>query len=694
MSDEESDGGNAMEERKSEWTWGVVVLGMALSVGFAFSSLYLGLWTGNTISASIPAAVISAIILRQSSVLHHNMVQTMASAGESLAAGVLFTMPALVISGAMTDDLPWYLVSGVALLGGVGGIIAMIRIRGPLIVERDKELVFPEGRACARMLQFFKEKSSGIGTLVKFTAIGVAMKLLNGVVGIVPEEAGLYKYKKMLASGKETVVFSVDSYISVAIVAVGVVIGFNAAMLVLIGGLTSALAQPIYANFSPNFNEATNLTRVVRFMGIGCMVVAAFASLLSIGWALLKPKSAKAGTTTAGQQVAGSQEDMKWWHQVVIGLVCIVGVFLLYQSVSGSTTLSLTSTVAVAIASGFFALVASYTVGQIGSTSNPVSGMTISGLLFACVVLYLFKDQLIADPKQAKVILLVIAGVVCCAACTAGAVSQDLKTGYLLNATPKHQQWAMILGTIISALVLPLLLSLLQRTYGFGDKTPEHQNPMPAPQAGVMGQIVETFLTWLKGGELPYGGMILIGMGIGLVLVAGDMYLKALQRQGRKVFRLYPMAAAVGIYLGLSLSMPIIIGGLVALYISRKVGPRVNELPKKPEDDDERSLAMTPRRMYETLVETHYIMPAAGLIFGEAATGIILALALVGGAQLPIIGGLIPIGEQNQEMFSSVFSWLSFAAIIMVAVNLLNYVRHSAGESLFKIKSEDRQRKF
>lgn len=680
-----------MKERKSEWTWGVVVLGMVLSVGFAFSSLYLGLWTGNTISASIPAAVISAIILRRGTVLHHNMTQTMASAGESLAAGVLFTMPAMIISGSMLD-LPWYMVSGVAMLGGVGGIIAMIRIRGPLIVERDKELVFPEGRACARMLQFFKEKSSGIGTLVKFTAIGAVMKLLNGLVGIVPEEANLYEYKKMLANGKEATVFSVASYISVAMVAVGVIIGFNAAVLVLIGGLTSALAQPIYANFSPDFNEATNLTRVVRFMGIGCMVVAAFSSLLSIGWALLKPKD-KNNSAASDQRTHGSQEDMKWWHQVVIGLACIIGVFCLYQNVSGSVTLSLTSTVAVAVASGFFALVASYTVGQVGSTSNPVSGMTISGLLFACIVLYLFKDQLIADPKQAKVILLVIAGVVCCAACTAGAVSQDLKTGYLLGATPKHQQWAMILGTIVSALMLPLLLSLLQHTYGFGTATKEHPHPMPAPQAGVMSQIVESFLTWLKGGKLPYGGMVLVGMGIGLVLVAGDMYLKKLQRQGRKVFRLYPMAAAVGIYLGLSLSLPIIIGGLVALYISRKVSPRVNDLSAREEDKDERSLTLTPRRAYETLVETHYIMPAAGLIFGEAAVGIILALALVSGAQIPIIGELFPIAEQNQEMFTSVFSWLSFAAIIMIAVNLLNYVRHTASMSFLKIKSDERQHK-
>ena len=154
------------------------------------------------------------------------------------------------------------------------------------------------------------------------------------------------------------------------------------------------------------------------------------------------------------------------------------------------------------------------------------------------------------------------------------------------------------------------------------------------------------------------------------------------------MFRLYPMAAAVGIYLGLSLSLPIIIGGLVALYISRKVSPRVKDLPIKPEDKDERSLTLTPRRVYDTLVETHYIMPAAGLIFGESAMGIILALVLVSGAPLPIIGGLVEIRE-HKEMFNAVFSWLSFAAIIAIAVNLLNYVRDTASMSFLKIKSDE-----
>ena len=680
-----------MNKNKSEWTLGVVVLGIILSLFFAFSSLYLGLLTGNTISASIPAAVISAILLRRSGLLQHNMVQTMASAGESLAAGVLFTMPALIISGAM-PDLPWYLVSGVALLGGVFGIIAMIRIRGPLIVERDKELVFPEGRACARMLQFFERKGSGgIWPLIKFTIIGATMKLLNGLVGIVPEDASLYEYKKMLSSGKETTVFSVASYISLALIAVGVIIGFNAAVLVLIGGLINAFAQPAYASFSPDFNASTNLVRVARFIGIGSMVVAAFYSLVSIAIALLKPKKDSRQSVASMGLASGSQEDMKRWHQIAIGLVCVIGVFLMYQKVSGSMALSISSTVAIAIASGFFALVASYTVGQIGSTSNPVSGMTISGLLFACVVLLPFSSQLTADLQQAKVILLVIAGVVCCAACTAGAVSQDLKTGYLLGATPKHQQWAMVLGTVVAALVLPLLLSLLQHTYGFGDKTLEHPHPMLAPQASVMSQIVGSFLTWLKGGELPYGGVILIGMGIGLVLVVGDIYLKKLQKQGRRVFRLYPMAAAVGIYLGIALSIPILIGGLIALYISRKISSRKDQLPAHHEDDDERSLVMTPRRAYETLVETHYTIPAAGLIFGEALMGIVLAAALVFGAQLPIVGELFKIPEQSQTSFADWTSWLSFLAIVLIAVYLLKFIRSASNLSFHQIKGEARK---
>jgi len=334
--------------------------------------------------------------------------------------------------------------------------------------------------------------------------------------------------------------------------------------------------------------------------------------------------------------------------------------------------------------------------------------MTISGLIFACLVMLPFKALLTADIVQAKVILLVIAGVVCCAACTAGAVSQDLKTGFLLGASPKRQQWAMIIGVVVSALVLPLLLSLLHQTYGFGDPTPAHPHAMSAPQATLMATIVDSFLTWLSGGKMPHLEMVLIGMGIGLAFVVGDIYLKKLgkklQKQGRTVFRLYPMATAVGIYLGIAIAIPITIGGLLAYVIGRKINPRKNQLPLKDGvDDDETSLEVTPRRAYETLVETHYTIPAAGIIAGEALMFIVISAGLLSGLRFPFVDkvtedpnlapALIQIPVEFWDTFVNLTSWGSFAVLILVAFYLFMSVRRDSNDSFLKIERETTDQK-
>lgn len=651
----------------NEINWKVLLLGVVLSIFFAMSSTYVGLYAGMTISASIPAAVISVIVLRRASILEHNIVQTAASAGESLAAGIIFTMPALLLTGIM-EELPWYLVTAVALLGGVLGIIAMIWIRRPLIIERDKELTYPEGRACARMLQLFARKGASIAPLIAFTVVGAVLKALTGLLGVVKETATLFTMQAVLPkTGQKKNIFSLDSDISLALVAVGVIIGFNASMLVLVGGVINAGVMPAYALFSPDFNEATNLTRVARFLGIGTMVVSAFYSLISIGVELVraeaKRRQAGGQVTASGDGAALIEQDMRRWHQLAIALGCAVGVLLVYYTISHSVALSLTATVAIVVASGFFALVASYTVGQTGSTSNPVSGMTISGLLFSCVVLLPFSADLLADGNTAKVILLVIAGVVCCAACTAGAVSQDLKTGFLLGATPRRQQWAMILGTVGSALLLQPLLMYLHKGYGIG-------KGLRAPQAGVFKEIVEAFLRWLAGQPLLYREMILIGIAIGLALALGDY---ALKKKGAP-FRLYPMATAVGIYLGISLAVPVAIGGLIALYVERRILRREKELPAVPgKDDDDKNLDLTPRREFMAEVESHFTIPAAGLIAGEAIVGILLAVLVAAKLRFP----LIEIGER----WDAVVSWISFAILGAVAVSLFLFVRKAAAAS-------------
>jgi len=651
----------------------VLILGVALSVFFAMSSTYVGLYAGMTISASIPAAVISVIVLRRATLLEHNIVQTAASAGESLAAGIIFTMPALLLSGVMTT-LPWYLVTSVALLGGLLGIIAMIWIRRPLIVERDKELTYPEGRACARMLQLFARKGASIKPLVVFTILGALMKALTGLLGVVKETASLATAKSALpGAGESKRVFAVESDISLALLAVGVIIGFNASMLVLIGGLVNMFVQPAYALWHPGYSEATNLVRVARFLGIGTMVVAAFYSLLTIGLELARAEFRRRRDATAASRAAAAavspltDQDMRRWHQGAIAALCTACVFVLYLGISGSVVLSVSSTIAIVVASGFFALVASYTVGQVGSTSNPVSGMTISGLLFSCLVLLPFSRQLLAGGDSAKTVLLVIAGVVCCAACTAGAVSQDLKTGFLLGATPRRQQWAMILGTLGAASILQPLLMYLHRGYGIGEG-------LRAPQANVFKEIVEAFLRWLNGEGLLYKDMIFIGIVLGVLLAAGDAYLKSLQGRGRKLFRLYPMATAVGVYLGIGLAIPVALGGLIAFYIERRILSRERDLPFiAGKDDDERNLELTPRREYTAEVESHFTIPAAGMIAGEAIVGILLAILVAARLEFPLVK--IP------EALDGPVSWVSFALLAAVGAGLLLFVRRASTRS-------------
>jgi len=664
--------GPATDAAAGEWNWKVLLLGVVLSIFFAMSSTYVGLYAGMTISASIPAAVLSVIFLRRAGLLEHNIVQTAASAGESLAAGVIFTMPALLVAGVMTE-LPWWLVTSVALFGGLLGIIAMIWIRRPLIVERDRELTYPEGRACARMLQLFARKGASLRPLVLFGAVGAAMKALTGLFGLVSETASLASVKGTI-KGTEKRILGVDSDISLALVAVGVIIGFNAAMLVLLGGLVNMVVMPAYALWHPDFDESTNLVRVARFLGIGTMVVSAFYSLVNIGVELVRAelrRRREAAASPAAQKkalevaVARTDEDMKRRDQALIVILCTAAVLILYQHISGSFVLSATSTLAIVVASGFFALVASYTVGQVGSTSNPVSGMTISGLLFSCLVLLPFRDQLLAlEGGSAKTVLLTIAGVVCCAACTAGAVSQDLKTGWLLGATPRRQQWAMLLGTAGSAFVLQPLLMYLHRGYGIGQG-------LRAPQANVFKEIVEAFLRWLRGENLLYADMILVGMAIGVALAVGDAYLKRLQKQGKAVFRLYPMATAVGIYLGMALAVPVAIGGFIALYIEKKIAGRSRELPLvKGRDDDEKNLDLTPRREYMAEVESHFTIPAAGLIAGEAIVGIVLAVLVAAKLRFPLM---------SAEGLA--VSWVSFILLLGAAAGLLVFVLRASRRS-------------
>lgn len=544
----------------------------------AAANTYLGLYAGMTVSASIPAAVISMGILRgifrKGTILENNIIQTSASAGESLAAGIIFTIPALVIVGAWLE-FDFWATTLVALLGGLLGILFMIPLRKALIVE-EKELIYPEGVACAEVLKAGEEEGGRakhifialtLGFIFKFGI--TAFSIIKGTV----EKAVLIRRS----------LFYLGSDLSVALLGVGYIVGFNVSILVFLGGAIGWLIGiPIYSLYQPisgNLIDATwdIWSSNIRFMGVGAMIVGGLWSIVSIRHGIKKGIKELFGKMQ-------STEDLP--KRVIFALLSgvVVSIFLLYLNIIKTPGISLLSTILMAIASFFFVAVSSYIVGLVGSSNNPVSGMIISTLLFTSILMLLVG----MEGSKGMIAALIVAGVVGCATCTAGDVSQDLKTGWIVGAMPRRQQIAQIIGVLSASFIIVPVLTLLHNAYGIGTGEP---GALQAPQASLFASIVKGF--FIKGGGLPWN-MVIIGCGLAVILIITDEFLK-----GRKSsFRTYVMPVAVGIYLPLTLSVPILIGGMIR-YIVKK--------------------------------SDKGILLSSGLIAGEALAGVIIAGMIYGG---------------------------------------------------------------
>lgn len=544
----------------------------------AAANTYLGLYAGMTVSASIPAAVISMGILRgifrKGTILENNIIQTSASAGESLAAGIIFTIPALVIVGAWLE-FDFWATTLVALLGGLLGILFMIPLRKALIVE-EKELIYPEGVACAEVLKAGEEEGGRakhifialtLGFIFKFGI--TAFSIIKGTV----EKAVLIRRS----------LFYLGSDLSVALLGVGYIVGFNVSILVFLGGAIGWLIGiPIYSLYHPisgNLIDATwdIWSSNIRFMGVGAMIVGGLWSIVSIRHGIKKGIKELFGKMQ-------STEDLP--KRVIFALLSgvVVSIFLLYLNIIKTPGISLLSTILMAIASFFFVAVSSYIVGLVGSSNNPVSGMIISTLLFTSILMLLVG----MEGSKGMIAALIVAGVVGCATCTAGDVSQDLKTGWIVGAMPRRQQIAQIIGVLSASFIIVPVLTLLHNAYGIGTGEP---GALQAPQASLFASIVKGF--FIKGGGLPWN-MVIIGCGLAVILIITDEFLK-----GRKSsFRTYVMPVAVGIYLPLTLSVPILIGGMIR-YIVKK--------------------------------SDKGILLSSGLIAGEALAGVVIAGMIYGG---------------------------------------------------------------
>jgi len=582
-------------------------LGAVLAAVLAGANAYLGLFAGMTVSSAIPAAVISMAVLRlfpRHSVLENNIVQTTASAGSSIAAGVVFTVPALYLMGYwQTFDFWWVLA--IAGLGGVLGVLFSVPLRRALIIERA--LPFPEGVATGEVLKA-GGSGSGVVYLIGSAVAGGLAKL--GEIGL-----HLWSGTAEVARYVGSTVLYFGTNVSPALVAVGVIVGLNIGIVVFSGGaLAWYVFVPLYSTF-PDLDSrlaefvATQPSAVdlgyeiwntkIRYIGVGAMLVGGIWSLIDMRQSLVDGvRSARAAAKAGGWSgVAEVERDipMNW---VLIGVIALVApIFLLYFNVVGSVFAALVMAVIMVAAGFLFSAVSSYMAGLVGSSNNPVSGMTIATLLFASLVLLaLIGPDAVRGPAAA----ILIGGVVACAAAVGGDNLQDLKAGHIVGATPWKQQLMLAVGALVSAMVMSWVLNLLVRAYGIGVATPEHPNPLTAPQASLMASVANGVF----GGGLPWS-MIAVGAVVGVAVIALDKWLA----WKRTDFRVPVLAAAIGIYLPLEVTTPILIGGIVAHLIARAV--RGAGAPRK-EHADRLSMLM-----------------GAGLIAGEALLGIVMAVPIV-----------------------------------------------------------------
>ena len=597
-----------------EITIKAVVLSVVLAAVLAAANAYLGLFAGMTVSASIPAAVASMAILRlfrQSNILENNIVQTAASSGEALAAGVIFTIPALLLVGYWPSFDYWQTMM-IALVGGLLGVVFTIPLRRALIVTA--RLRFPEGVATAEVLKIAESNRSEprqgrVGQ--DFRAL-LSAALVGGAVKF--GESGLRLWSESLEGAVQvgrTVLYA-GLNLSPALLAVGFIIGLHTALVVFLGGVLGwMILVPAYGLLNGLPADRTGLAAAIaiwsghiRYIGIGAMLIGGLWTLTRLRepvWRAMETLRAAMrdqGTTRSDTMAARTELDAPFYWIVVPFLLVLLPMAWLYTAVVGGPAIGLLMTVVMTVAAFLFSSVAAYMAGLVGSSSNPVSGVTIATIMLASLLLVLFMG---ADHPAGPAAALMIGAVVCCAAAMGGDNLQDLKTGHLVGATPWKQQVMQVVGVLTGAMVLAPVLSLLQAKYGLGEPTAAHPHPLSAPQATLMAGLTRS----LFGAGLPWP---LVGLGavIGVAIIVID---RRLERRGGE-FRLPVLAVALGIYLPLKLSAAICAGGVIAALAKNIVG--------HGHDPSRRGLLV-----------------AAGLITGEALMGILLALPIALTALLP-----------------------------------------------------------
>jgi putative OPT family oligopeptide transporter len=539
---------------KKELTIRAVILGLLLSVIMGAANVYLGLKAGMTVSASIPAAVLAAVILRgffkNGTILEANQVQTAASAGESLAAGIIFTMPAMILIGAW-KEFNFVITTLIAFTGGLLGILFMIPMRRIFVINPDKELHFPEAVACAEVLKAGNTETgkTGMRSIVQGAAAGFVYKVFSGFIPLF--NASLEGAARI---GNRIFYFGTD--ISPALVAVGVIVGLQVSLLIGIGGALGWLVGiPLLSGHAEGMTALDGAwflwSKQIRYIGVGCMAVGGISSIWRVRGGIMH---AVKELMTSGKKQREENEQLPTGGIVLFSVLAVLLVFGIYYVITGDVAITFITGCIMVIMAFFFTAVASYIVGLVGNSNSPVSGMTITTVLFTGVLLTVFGFSGIAGMTA----VLCVAAVVCCAACTAGDVCNDLRTGFMVGASPRKQQIMQIAGIAVACLVMAPVLQLLH-TYtpgGIGGKE------LPAPQAALFAGLAGGFF---GKGELRWD-LVGTGAAIGIILLFVDTILIRVKSR----FRLHLMPVAVGIYLPFLLAVPIVAGGIIAYGTNRQ----------------------------------------------------------------------------------------------------------------------------
>ena len=594
------------EKVTPEMTVTSVIMGMILAVVFGAANAYLGLRVGMTVSASIPAAVISMgvirVIMKKNSILESNLVQTIGSAGESLAAGAIFTMPALFLwaEEGLTEKPGLVEITLIALCGGVLGVLFMVPLRNALIVKEHATLLYPEGTACADVLLAGEEGGSNAATVFSGMGIAAAFKFIVDGLKVIPADVAV-AFKSFKGE--------IGMEVYPALLGVGYIVGPRIASFMFVGSIVGWLVIiPLICLFGPDISlypaeagvtvsqlfaeggASAIWSNYVKYIGAGAIATGGIISLIK-SLPLIISTFRDSMKSMKGSQNGGTLRTDKDLPMGIIlaGIVAMVFIIWFVPAIP----VNFLGALMIVVFGFFFATVSSRMVGMIGSSNNPVSGMAIATLLLATFAIKATGETGIDGMKGA----IAIGSVICIIAAIAGDTSQDLKTGYLLGATPKTQQIGELLGVVVSGLAIGGVLYLLDAAWGYG--TAE----VPAPQAGLMKMIVEGIM----GGELPW---TLVFVGVFLAL-------------GLEILRIPVMPFAIGLYLPIYLNTTIMIGGVVRMFLDGR----------KKVDSKTKESQVTNGTLY-----------CAGMIAGEGLVGIFLAILAVAGISIPAFINLGNIG--------------------------------------------------